>query len=142
MFAVFKKYHSVLLDNFPENYMTSLEILYQTYPFTIPSKTIEYITAPASYKAVNQRILELLINLIMTSNKQDYFFTLVTILERIVGMFESNVVLKRFDDGMLVSKDIVRTYVCICMYSHVCISIVMLRTYYIHYIFIISSVLT
>ena len=102
MFAVFKKYHSVLLDNFPENYMTSLEILYQTYPFTIPSKTIEYITAPASYKAVNQRILELLINLIMTTTNQDYILILITILERIVGTFKSNAVLKKFDGGKCV----------------------------------------
>ena len=98
-FAVFKKYSSVLLDKFPVNYMASLEVFNQIYPAIIPSETVEYITAPTSYKAVNQRILELLINLMMKSTTQDRILDLVCILSRIIGDFKNNAVLSRFENG-------------------------------------------
>ena len=110
MFEVFKKYNNVLLDNFPENYMTSLEIIYQTYPVAIPSKMVEHITTPTSYKAVNHRILELLVHSMLNANNQEETIDFVIILKAIIKNFDQNAVLKKFDIGGL-------TYVHTCMHT-------------------------
>ena len=108
VFAVFKKYNNVLLDNFPENYMMTLEIVYRYYPVTIPSKMVEYITTPKSYKAVNQRILDLLITLIIRSKQQVKIIDLVSIIKQIIKDFDTNVVLKRFENGVCIDISILK----------------------------------
>ena len=101
MFAVLKKYYNILLDKFPENYMTSFEAVCQIYRGPIPSRTIEYVTAPMSYRAVNQRILDLIIMIMLKESREHIVMKTVAVLEGIVGDFDTNIVLKQFDDGML-----------------------------------------
>ena len=108
VFAVFKKYNNVLLDNFPENYMMTLEIMYRYYPVTIPSKMVEYITTPMSYKAVNQRILELLVNSIIRSKQQVKIMDFVSIIKQIIKDFDTNVVLKKFENGEFIDISILK----------------------------------
>ena len=99
--AVFKKYSSVLLDNFPENYMASLEIMFQNCPTIVPSKVVEEITTPTSYIAVNERIFDLLLYNILVSKTQECTIDYVIILKKIVKDFNKNAVLIKFDNGML-----------------------------------------
>ena len=97
-----KKYSNVLLDNFPENYMASLEIMYQNCPTVIPSEVVEVITAPTSYLVVNERIFDLLLFKILNSWTQERTIDYVIILKKIVKDFNKNAVLKIFDNGMLI----------------------------------------
>ena len=94
------KYNNVLLDNFPENYMTSFEAVCQISPIAIPSSTIEYVTAPMSYRAVNQRILHLIITMMLKESREHFVMKIVAVVEGITGDFDKNVILKQFDDGM------------------------------------------
>lgn len=102
VFAALKKYSNVLLDNFPENYMTSLEIMCHNSPIAVPSDVIEAITAPTSYIVVNERIFDFLLYKILTSKTQMITIDYVIILKKIVIDFNKNAVLKKFDNGMLI----------------------------------------
>ena len=90
------------MDNFPENYMTSLEIMCHNSPTAVPSDVIEAITAPTSYKAVNERIFDFLLNKILTSKSQMITIDYVIILKKVVKDFNKNAVLIKFDNGMLI----------------------------------------
>jgi len=99
VFAVLKKYNSVILDNFPENYMMTLETINKLHKPPIPVGMVEYLTTPSCFKAVNQRILEVLINLMIRTNRQDIIITILSIIKKIIVDFDSNAVLKRFENG-------------------------------------------
>ena len=100
MYGVFQKYSSVLLDNFPENYMTSLEIMSQHSP--IPCAMLETVTAPKSYVAVNKQIFDMLVHRILRSKTQVSTINSVLLLKKIIKDFNKNPVLLKFDNGELI----------------------------------------
>ena len=100
VFGVFQKYSNVLLDNFPENYMTSLEIMSQHSP--IPSEVLETVTAPKSYIAVNKQIFDMLVHRILRSKTQVSTINSVLLLKKVIKDFNKNPILQKFDNGALI----------------------------------------
>ena len=93
-----KKYYQLLLENLPDDYMASLEHVNQKYPSRIPSNTIEYITAPARPREVNQRILDLFIGSIMNESYPNAALEMIAILMDVTQV-DSKSGCENFEDG-------------------------------------------
>ena len=100
--------------------MTSLEIMCQRLPTVIPGSKVEYITAPTSYKAVNQRILEILAILMIKSKRQEEILSYFTILKKIIENFNKNAVMKRFENGMLNVMAVMFVYIFVEFLNQTC----------------------
>ncbi|XP_065910070.1 uncharacterized protein [Dysidea avara] len=98
--AVLKKYYQLLLENLPDDYMASLEHVNQKYPSRIPSNTIEYITAPARPREVNQRILDLFIGSIMNESYPNAALEMIAILMDVTQV-DSKSGCENFEDELL-----------------------------------------
>jgi len=96
--AVLKKHYQLLLESLPDDYMISLQHVNQKYPTRIPSKVVEYITAPAKPREVNQRILDLFIGSIMNEVNPDAALGMIGILMEVTQV-DSKKGYENFGDG-------------------------------------------
>jgi len=96
--AVLKKHYQLLLECLPDDYMILLEHVNQKYPTRIPSGIVEYITAPARPREVNQRMLDLFIGSIINEVNSDAALEMIGILMEVTQV-DSKQGYENFGDG-------------------------------------------